>query len=255
MVQNGVVMSKLKEWSNNNFLTYTDRLYTSQYASNFFKKLDKSKCFGFKNAWFERNLIDGVYYFDSTSVSSRQQSLARVEFGYNRDHDLLPQINLGMLYCYGVNVPVYYIIYNGSLNDESNLPYMLEIMELLDISKLDMYLDGGFAVAKCFEALTKCHTFSVGMPLKLNATKEYIDKCKANIESCSNFLWDYNVYCVSMNATVFGISGRMLVFFDPIKKAAEFISNIHAISKKELELLEDVKYTDNMAQKFKIFST
>lgn len=61
---------------------------------------------GFVRAWMERNNKSRGLLFDVTSVSSYDRNNAYTEHGYNRDHEKLEQINIGLLSSYGSLVPM-----------------------------------------------------------------------------------------------------------------------------------------------------
>lgn len=58
---------------------------------------------------------------DITSISSYSQLMKSCEWGYNRDHENLPQINLCMLFGEESMLPVYQTAYTGSLKDVTTL--------------------------------------------------------------------------------------------------------------------------------------
>jgi transposase len=47
--------------------------------------------------WYELNPCKESVFFDITSFSSYSDLINSVEWGHNRDHDNLPQINFGVL--------------------------------------------------------------------------------------------------------------------------------------------------------------
>ena len=89
--------------------------------------------------------------------------------GENRDKEKLPQINVGMFCTIKSKPPVFFSSYNGSINDFTNLPYVLGQAKnnglILD-TPLTLVLDGGFAVKASLEEARRygCE-FIVGAPL------------------------------------------------------------------------------------------
>lgn len=82
--------------------------------------------------------------FDITSLSSYSTLFDEVEWGYNRDHDHLPQVNLGMVYAEQAQLPLYYQVYPGSIRDVSTLPNMVHYLEGLDVAPTLFVMDRGF---------------------------------------------------------------------------------------------------------------
>ena len=64
---------------------------------------------------------------DITSISSYSELIADVEWGYNRDKEKLPQINLCLLQGEKSGLPVFQTEYSGSLKDVSTLKTTLSL--------------------------------------------------------------------------------------------------------------------------------
>ena len=67
-----------------------------------------------------------------------------MEWGYNRDNESLPQINLGIVYTEQTNFPLYYQIYPGSIPDVNTLKNILIYLEMLELKETVFVLDRGF---------------------------------------------------------------------------------------------------------------
>ena len=107
--------------------------------------------------------------FDSTSLSSYSNLLNEVEWGYNRDHDHLPQVNLGIVYAEHEQLPLYYQVYPGSIRDVSTLPNMVHYLEALALTPNLFVMDRGFYSAANLAALTS-HSFKFLLPLPRTVT-------------------------------------------------------------------------------------
>ena len=82
---------------------------------------------------------------DITSVSSYSQLIEEVEWGYNRDHEELPQINLCLLMGETSRLPVYQYLYSGSVKDVSTLETTLSTFDSLTGGKpILLVMDKGF---------------------------------------------------------------------------------------------------------------
>ena len=67
--------------------------------------------------WIEHmQPIHGIYY-DITSFSSYSTGIDYVKWGYNRDKEELPQINMGMVCCQSSGLPFFYKLFPGSIVD------------------------------------------------------------------------------------------------------------------------------------------
>jgi hypothetical protein len=77
------------------------------------------------------------------------QLFDEVEWGYNRDHEQLPQINLCLLMGARSRLPIYQTIYSGSLKDVSTLKTTLAKMDAVTSDKpLLLVMDKGFFSTK-----------------------------------------------------------------------------------------------------------
>ncbi len=82
--------------------------------------------------------------FDITSLSSYSELSDFVEWGYNRDGENLPQINLGMIYAEDCRLPLHYQIYPGGIRDVSTLKNMVRHLKLSDLKQMIFMPDRGF---------------------------------------------------------------------------------------------------------------
>jgi hypothetical protein len=81
-------------------------MYSSDVSSLHFRLgSDEQGKVEFTRKWIEKlNPQHGIYY-DITSFSSYATNNGFVEWGYNRDKENLPQINLGMVCCQKTGLP------------------------------------------------------------------------------------------------------------------------------------------------------
>ena len=98
----------------------------------------------FMNQWISAlEPIRGVYY-DITSFSSYSTKIDFVEWGYNRDKETLPQINLGMVCCMESGLPFFYNVFPGSIVDVSTLKNLLKYLESFRLKEITLVMDRGF---------------------------------------------------------------------------------------------------------------
>ncbi len=91
-------------------------------------------------------------------MSSYSELLQDVEWGYNRDHEPLPQINLCMLTGVTSRLPIYQVLYSGSLKDVSTLTTTLAKMDAIaDGRPLLAVMDKGFFSTRNLNAMLR-HT-------------------------------------------------------------------------------------------------
>ena len=82
---------------------------------------------------------------DITSTSSYSELIDSVEWGYNRDKEPLPQINICLLMGFKSRYPIYQSVYSGSLKDVSTLKTTINTFRALAGEKrIIAVMDKGF---------------------------------------------------------------------------------------------------------------
>ncbi|UUX35219.1 hypothetical protein [Fundicoccus culcitae] len=66
------------------------------------------------------------------------------EYGYYRDKEQLPQLNLSMYYGETSRIPLHYAIYPVSLVDKTYLPFMMAVTESMEMKHIRFVMDQGF---------------------------------------------------------------------------------------------------------------
>ncbi|MDR1872858.1 MAG: hypothetical protein LBS60_13235 [Deltaproteobacteria bacterium] len=235
-----MAMDSLDGFQERNLLPELDKPLTSQSCSRLFKSINSTKTHNFFKRWAKVTLNKDTVCYDITSVSSYSKYITDVENGYNRDHEDLPQLNLGMFCCETSNLPLYYIRYNGSITDKSNLSYVLPNASSVGIKNVKLILDGGFINEECFVHLNKlCKTFTIGIPSHLDISKEMIKENIDNITSFTNKLFWQEMFCVQKPTSIHGISGKLMLFFDPqshLRLCSELSERIERLASELLAL-------------------
>jgi transposase len=252
IVQEGNVMDAIDDWQKNNYLPNFTAALSSQSTSRIFHSITDTKRYKFFQHWIEAAFNGGSVCYDVTSISSYAQDMPSVEWGYNRDGDSLCQFNLGMFCDETTKTPLYYSRYNGSLTDKTNLSYVLATASDLGIKQVKMVLDGGFWKQECFTSLHECcAAFTVGMPAFLTESEKVIATYGKDIENYTNELSSYrNIYCVQAPSIIYGISGRVLLYYDAwnhLKICEELSARIECL---KVELCDMKRYPKNKLKRY-----
>ncbi len=252
IIREGNIMDHMAEWQERNYLSDIDHPVTSPEASRFFSSITQEERIAFFRLWVKRHYGGKSVCYDVTSVSSYATNLPEVERGYNRDHEDLAQFNLGMFCDEDTRMPLYYDRYNGSLTDRSNLSCVLVNAEDIGIKHVHMFMDGGFWSEECIQSLAReCDAFTLGMPVYLTDAEQAIRQCRNQIERYANELPDYHIYCMGIDSTLYGVSGRIMVYYDPWNHANLCSELSESIARMEAELKKCRRYPKS---KLKYFS-
>lgn len=162
---------------------------------------------------------------------------ANNQYGYNRDHDNLKQVNLGMFSATKSKLPVYYENYNGSLTDKVNLIPVIQNAKCLGISQFDIVMDGGFfdkeKIKKLKDYLPK---FTVGMPSHLEQSKELIEQYINEIYNIAHSNFYESNYALITETEVFGIREHVMIGLNTQTRDLITSSLMKDIEKREKEL-------------------
>lgn len=128
---------------------------------------------------------------DITSISSYSRLIDEVEWGYNRDHEQLPQINLCMLMGEKSRLPIYQTTYSGSLKDVNTLQTTLAKMDVVSKGKpLLLVMDKGFYSNRNINGLLESNRmrFIIAVPFTASFAKNQVSSEKKDIDCVENTL-------------------------------------------------------------------
>ena len=186
----------------------------SQMSSKLFSSITHGERMKFFKLWVERQDPGGYLAYDVTSFSTYAKNIIDAEYGYNRDGDRLPQINLGCFVSQGTGLPVFYVTYPGSIVDKSHLPYMMAYNEELGIGETGFVLDRGFCSTVNVQHLEKGgHKFVIGVEKWHKATRAAIELAKPNIIKLQNRV-ESGLFAVSSKGCYYGITSTMHIYHD-----------------------------------------
>jgi len=84
--------------------------------------------------------------YDLTSISYYGKGIAAAEWGYNRDHDELPQVNFALLCIRSTAMPLFAWVLNGSITDSKTLQTTLQYLQKLEYKPDCLMMDRAFAL-------------------------------------------------------------------------------------------------------------
>ena len=171
MLSDGNVMSYMEDWQEEQ-VGYLKTPLTGQGLSRLFSSITREERMAFFEEWMRMHRTDEYLAYDVTSVSSYSQGIESLEWGYNRDKEALPQINLGMYYGEESRLPLYYRIYPGSIPDKAHLKTMVENGPG---KKIRFVMDRGFCTKEILSWLTEQgHRFVMAIPGGLKYAQELV---------------------------------------------------------------------------------
>ena len=229
MVCEGNVYYYCEDWCDKTY-TGLSKIISSQKASEICKSISLNKKSKFFKRWVYAREKEEYLAYDITSISSYSTCNDNVEWGYNRDDEKLPQINMGMIFGESTKIPVYYNVYPGSIPDKSYLDYMLRDSEEIGLKYSKFVMDKGFFSEYNLKRLCKeSLNFIVSIPNHQNIPKRIIaENAKIQYDS-RNSLGSGKPYAKCVTISDYGFRSNVHVFFDTMKfhdESATLFSNI-----------------------------
>jgi len=251
MLCEGNVMMYLEDWFDVTDISFAHAMGDRR-CSEIFASISHDERMFFFEEWIKERQKEEYIAYDVTSISTWSTGIDIAEWGYNRDGESLPQVNLGMFYGATSRFPVYYTMYSGSIADKSHLVFMLESAGRLGIDKVRFVMDRGFVTQENLTYMEKnAYRFIVPFPLTRLEASSLIEAHGQSIRKASNHLSAFDLYGAAFDYELYGIRMKAHIFFDSEKQSLdekELYARIAKLS-EELEKMRNAKripkrYTD-----------
>jgi len=196
----------------------------------------------FFQSWIQSQGDLQAIFFDITSLSSYSKLIEYLEWGYNRDGEKMPQINLGMIVGQPSHLPLAYQIYPGSIADVSTLKNIILLLGNWGIREFTFILDRGFYSASNLKEMDKEKIrFVLPLSFSTKISSQLISKHLRDLQSPQ-----YGCYCrgrpmfyVKEETTISDVRVFAHLYHDERRKADEIGHLMRRIA--ELETLIDKK--------------
>ena len=144
---------------------YCQILDASQRVTELLRSITEDDRQRFLALWLQKMTEDDYLCYDITSISSYSQGNEFVRYGYNRDREPLPQVNMAMLFGQKSGLPAYYRRMQGNLSDVATLKNTMKSLDFLGTSRMHFVLDRGFySRSNIDELLARRHHFTIALP-------------------------------------------------------------------------------------------
>lgn len=183
-----------------NHLLFTNGMkqYSDSTVSNFLNSVTDDQSIGFLNSWNEtRNHREKIYIsYDSTNKNCQAGDIEMVEFGHPKVDVGQPVFNYAVAYDTHNQEPLFYEKYPGSLNDISQLQFMLDKAFGYGYKKIGFILDRGYFSCENIQYMDKCgYSFVIMVKGMASLVNELVLEHKGTFESKRvNNIYEYGVY-------------------------------------------------------------
>ena len=173
-----------------------------QRSSELFSSITEEAKHDFFRLQGKRRLEKEYWAYDITSISSYSETLKQVQYGYNKEEDSLPQLNLALIFGEESHLPFYYRKLSGNIPDSKTLRSLLKNLDILGYSKVKLVMDRGFYSRDNINALFKDRIkFLIGTKMSLVFVRKELDAIYDKFRSFESFNDTYDLYTRTVQAT------------------------------------------------------
>ena len=167
----------------------------SQRSTEIFQSVTEEAKMHFFRLQGKRRAEKEYWAYDSTSISSRSETLRQVKYGKNKDDDHLPQINLALVFGEESSLPFYYRKLAGNVPDVKTIQELLRELDVLGYEKIKLVMDRGYYSAENINAVFKKHLkFLCGTSSALSFAKEFIREIGSRKDHYENYNSNLELY-------------------------------------------------------------
>ena len=172
----------------------------SQRSSELFASISEDERYQFFCLQGRRRTEKEYWAYDTTSISSYSKGLKQVRYGYNKEGDYLPQINLALLFGEESNLPFYYRKLPGNIADVKTIKNLIADMDFLEYKKIKLVMDRGFYSEENINALFQNHLkFLMAAKLSLTFVKNELDTVRDDLRTWTNYSQKYELYALTQS--------------------------------------------------------
>lgn len=213
-------------------------IQSSQEISQFFKALGERDFDrrAFLQQWAYSKPASRAVAFDITSLSSHGKLIDLLEWGYNRDGESLPQINLGLVMRIPDGIPISYQIYPGSIADVTTIANVVKEMTAQQISIRRFVLDRGFYSTRNMQMLVKEKIpVIIPLPFRVKLAHELLRDTRRDLDSPLNGFVHHGqaLFHTHRRVTIGDYQCDAHIYLDPERKARETTRLLHRLSEVE----------------------
>ena len=168
---------------------FANKDMSSQRISELLASITEGDRMSFFEKWGEFRCENEFVALDITSISTYSELINDAEWGYNRDGENLPQVNICLLLGEKSRLPIFQKVYSGSLGDVSTLKTTLQTISGINLSNMSIVMDKGFSKVGNINGLLSDPLgirFLVPLPFTLGFAKAQVNRERESIDSAEN---------------------------------------------------------------------
>jgi len=174
----------------------------SQRSSELFAAIDQEDRHKFFRLQSSRRAEKEFWVYDTTSISSYSEQLKQVKRGHNKEHDLLSQFNLAMVFGEQSMLPFYYRKMAGNITDVTTVKNLIAQLSALDIAKVKLVMDRGFYSAANVNKLLQEHVkFLMASKMSLKFIQHNLKPIYDDFRSFEHYHEGHKVYAHTVQSS------------------------------------------------------
>jgi hypothetical protein len=180
---------RFEKWSHTHKHPYGQDI-PSQYSSDIFMRITDDAVAQFFRLQGKRRTEREYWAYDITSISSYSETLKQVQYGFNKEDDHLPQLNLALVFGEQSGLPFYYRKLAGNIPDVKTVKTLLADLEVLGLEKVKLVMDRGFFSIDNINGLLKEHMkFLVSVKTSLKLIRGELDNVCEDMQTFEHYNW------------------------------------------------------------------
>lgn len=250
----GLSLNSIADWYEGTWLYYKNRdvSLSSASISRLLSAIGEGRLQDKLSAHLIRQLKSKrTILYDITSVSSYSELIRLLEWGYNRDHYDLPQINLSVILDKAEGIPLGYEIYPGSINDVVTLKNTMKKISVHGVKDFTIVLDRGFFSINNVDLLLESQAdFIIAVPERYQFAEKLISSLVREIDK-PKYLKKFNDEIIFVKDVEFTVGSNKLsgyCYYNPSRAQQEkdsFYKRLYSIK----EQVERLKITNGVRTK------
>lgn len=193
-------LRRFEKWSALHRHPYGENI-TSQRSSDLFASITEEAKSEFFRLQGRRRLENEYWAYDITSVSSYSECLKQALYGRNKEDDLLPQLNLALVFGEDSGLPFYYRKLAGNIPDVKTVKTLLAELDVLGFSKVKLVMDRGFYSEENINALFREHVkFLIACRMSLSFARSNLEPIYDRFRSFESYDEVRGLYCRTVRA-------------------------------------------------------
>ena len=204
----------------------------------------------FVEQWCQLNNKDDecIYIgYDSTNFNTDCKGIGLADYGHPKIDEGLPQFNLAYAVKQLTTNPLFYDLYDGSVNDNAQFSLMIQTAKSYGYNKIGFLLDRGYVSEKNIKSMRN-NGYQYMMMLKNNQTicKELHKQYSATLRTLEGyFIGDYNLFGTTVKQQFYGKKDYFHIYYNDKQASEEKVALLskYDVWEKELKVLLEKKIT------------